>query len=455
MSPFSLSTLRTRLCLLIAGLLIAGLAVGVNLATTDSARATVPPSAKFKLSSTTKWLINGGQVGDNNVDYLQTFGYAAGDIFAVTAPHECGSCLPDRIRVTRMTSAGKFLSFMWFQGFRNHGSEVAVASEGGHIYVWLAYGKKHHRGLARVPYDAGATVAPTDKVVQDRTPRGLSTSKSPQPSIDTFDTNKLVLHWLANDGMHVRAYDLADSAKNKWTQVYEVTFKNPYNQPKGATIYRQGVAVYGQFAYFYQGSPTKNDAYITSVNLNASDHKVGKHVQIGWKPNSSWHEPEGIAVLNGNSNRPMLAFGFASPGGQVDPQDLHRLQAGFVAGGCERLIGQLNSRRQCPVPMLVATAPMTRTRAASTNNRSQRVTVETRAKVRCSAVANPRESIAAANRTARRIACTSRPNSRPTPSRTHRTGLPPPPIPRARLARAMVNSSAISSGSSRNPARAP
>ncbi|MGI8880914.1 MAG: hypothetical protein ACR2KJ_10510 [Jatrophihabitans sp.] len=319
MSPLSRSDLRTRLCLLLAGVLIAGLAVGVDLATTAGAGATgtVPSSSKFRLASTTKWRINGAQVGDDTVDYLQNFSDAAGDIFAVTAPHECATCIPDRIRVTRMTSAGKVLSFMWLKGFRNHGPEVAVAAEGGHVYVWLAYGKDKYRGLARVPYTAGVTVAPSDKVVQDRTPPGLSTSRSPQPSIDTFGTNKLVLHWLANNKMHVRAYDLADAAKNKWTKVYDVAFTSPYKQPKGTTIYRQGVAVYGQYAYFYQGSPTKNDAYITPVNLAASTKKVGKHVQIGWKPDSSWHEPEGIAVLNGNSSRPMLAFGFASPGGQV------------------------------------------------------------------------------------------------------------------------------------------
>lgn len=319
MSTFSLSTFRARLALLLAGLLIAGVAVGVDLATTAGAGATgtVPASSKFKLASTTKWWIDGAQVGDNTVDYLQTFGFAAGDIFAVTAPHECSSCTPDRIRVARMSSAGKVLSFMWLAGFRNHGSEVAVASEGGQVYVWLAYGKDKHRALARVPYTAGASVAPADKVVQDRTPPGRGGSKSPQPSIDTFGTNKLVLHWMANNKMHVRAYDLGDAAQNKWTQVYDVAFTSPYKQPKGVTILRQGVAVYGQYAYFYQGSPTKNNAYITSVNLAASKNKVGKHVQIGWKPNSAWHEPEGIAVLNGNSNQPMLAFGFASPGGQV------------------------------------------------------------------------------------------------------------------------------------------
>ncbi|MFC0629505.1 phage baseplate protein [Kribbella deserti] len=293
-----------------AGALLAAGSLGVPAA--QASALALPATKRFKMSATTNEFFRHKPLWGPKVMQSMAFDTPNQRIFAVQLRSETGEN-SGTLTMSRLDFSGNVVGHMYLTGF-GHGVAIGVEPVGTTSYLWTETDADPANGrgrrIARFPWQNGATLTETS-----------SSLKSYKPVSDgsvftcTVDQRykRLAVRYSQGGRMRINLYPLAEANRGIFTTVL-ASFAQP---ALTSGVPFQGWAVYGAYAYFWEGSAYPGDPDETKANskLWCYDINAGKIVDsfltLAGK-SLTYREPEGMAVYGTTDATARLYFGFAS-----------------------------------------------------------------------------------------------------------------------------------------------
>lgn len=291
-----------------AGALVAAGTLGVPAA---SARTlSLPTSKRFKMSATTNEFFRSKALWGPTV--MQSFAFDTPNNRLFTGQLRSGTpANSGDLTLSQLNFSGTVLGHMYLNGF-GHAVSIGAEAVGSTTYIWtetdVDTANGRGRQIARFPWQDGATL--TSSSVTKWKP--VSNGSVFTPAVDQRFNQLGVRHSLS-DGMHINVYSLAAARAGDFSTVL-ASFKQP---ALTSGIDFQGWALYGSFAYFWEGEvyPGEPDETQATSKLWCYDINAGQLVDsfltLAGK-SLTYREPEGMAVYGSTDATARLYFGFAS-----------------------------------------------------------------------------------------------------------------------------------------------
>ncbi|WP_432885797.1 hypothetical protein ACQPYH_02180 [Kribbella sp. CA-245084] len=291
-----------------AGALVAAGTLGVPVATART--LALPTSKRFKMSATTNEFFRSQPLHDGTVMQSFAFDTPNNRLFAAQLRAGSGANSGD-LALTQLDFSGNELGYMYLTGF-GHAVSIGAEASGSTTYLWtetdVDTASGRGRQICRFPWQNGKTL--TSAAVTKWKP--VAAGSVFTPAVDQRFGQLGVRHSLS-DGMHINVYSLAAARSGDYSTVL-ASFKQP---ALTAGIDFQGWALYGSYAYFwegeaYPGAPdeTKATSKLWCYDINAGQ-LVDSFLTLAGK-SLTYREPEGMAVYGSTDATARLYFGFAS-----------------------------------------------------------------------------------------------------------------------------------------------
>ncbi|MER7246250.1 hypothetical protein [Kribbella sp. NPDC000426] len=291
-----------------AGALVAAGALGVPAATART--LSLPTSKRFKMSATTNEFFRSQPLHDATVMQSFAFDTPNNRLFAAQLRAGSGANSGD-LALTQLDFAGNELGYMYLTGF-GHAVSIGAEASGSTTYLWtetdVDTASGRGRQICRFPWQNGKTL--TSAAVTKWKP--VAAGSVFTPAVDQRFGQLGVRHQLS-DGMHINVYSLAAARAGDYSTVL-ASFKQP---ALTAGIDFQGWALYGSYAYFFEGEAYPGDPDETQAtsklwcyDINAGQ-LVDSFLTLAGK-SLTYREPEGLAVYGSTDETARLHFGFAS-----------------------------------------------------------------------------------------------------------------------------------------------
>jgi hypothetical protein len=290
-----------------AGLLAAG-SLGVS---TASARSLdLPASKRFKMSATTNEFFRSKPLWGPTV--MQSFAFDTPNNRLFTGQLRSGTpANSGDLTLSQLNFSGTVLGHMYLNGF-GHAVSIGAEASGTTSYIWtetdVDTANGRGRQITRFPWKDGQTLTPASVTKW----KPVSGATVYTPAVDQRFGQLGVRHSLS-DGMHINVYSLAAARTGDFSKVL-ATFKQPALTP-GVDF--QGWALYGAYAYFWEGEAypgepdeTKANSKLWCYDINAGQ-LVDSFLTLAGK-SLTYREAEGMAVYGSTDGTARLYFGFAS-----------------------------------------------------------------------------------------------------------------------------------------------
>ena len=291
-----------------AGALVAAGTLGVPAATART--LSLPPSKRFQMSATTNEFFRSKPLQDATVMQSFAFDTPNNRLFAAQLRGGSGANSGD-LALTQLDFSGNQLGYMYLTGF-GHAVSIGAEASGSTTYLWtetdVDTANGRGRQICRFPWQNGKTL--TSSAVTKWKP--VSSGSVFTPAVDQRFNQLGVRHSLS-DGMHINIYSLTAARSGDFSTVL-ASFKQPALTPG---IDFQGWALYGSYAYFWEGEayPGEPDETQATSKMWCYDINAGQLVDsfltLAGK-SLTYREPEGMAVYGSTDATARLYFGFAS-----------------------------------------------------------------------------------------------------------------------------------------------
>jgi hypothetical protein len=291
-----------------AGAVVAAGTIGGPAATART--LSLPTSKRFKMSATTNEFFRSKALWGPTV--MQSFAFDTPNNRLFTGQLRSGTpANSGDLTLSQLNFSGTVLGHMYLNGF-GHAVSIGAEAVGSTTYIWtetdVDTANGRGRQIARFPWQDGATL--TSSSVTKWKP--VSSGSVFTPAVDQRFGQLGVRHSLS-DGMHINVYSLAAARAGDFSTVL-ASFKQP---ALTAGIDFQGWALYGSFAYFWEGEAYPGDPDETQAtsklwcyDINAGA-LVDSFLTLAGK-SLTYREPEGMAVYGSTDATARLYFGFAS-----------------------------------------------------------------------------------------------------------------------------------------------
>jgi hypothetical protein len=290
------------------------LAAGSLAAPTASARPVrldaLTPTKRFKMSATTNEFFRSKPLWGPTV--MQSFAFDTPNNRLFTGQLRSGTgANSGDLTLSQLNFSGTVLGHMYLNGF-GHAVSIGAQAVGGTSYIWtetdVDTANGRGRQICRFPWQNGATLSSSSVTKW----KPVSNGSVFTPAVDQRYGRLGVRHSLS-DGMHINVYSLAAAAAGDYSTVL-ASFKQP---ALTSGIDFQGWALYGSYAYFwegeaYPGAPdeTKANSKLWCYDINAGT-LVDSFLTLAGK-SLTYREAEGMAVYGSTDATARLYFGFAS-----------------------------------------------------------------------------------------------------------------------------------------------
>ena len=291
-----------------AGALVAAGTLGVPAATART--LSLPTSKRFQMSATTNEFFRSKPLQDATVMQSFAFDTPNNRLFAAQLRGGSGANSGD-LALTQLDFSGNQLGYMYLTGF-GHAVSIGAEASGSTTYLWTETDVDTTNGrgrqICRFPWQNGKTL--TSSAVTKWKP--VSSGSVFTPAVDQRFNQLGVRHSLS-DGMHINIYSLTAARSGDFSTVL-ASFKQPALTPG---IDFQGWALYGSYAYFWEGEayPGEPDETQATSKMWCYDINAGQLVDsfltLAGK-SLTYREPEGMAVYGSTDSTARLYFGFAS-----------------------------------------------------------------------------------------------------------------------------------------------
>jgi len=291
-----------------AGALVAAGTLGVPAATART--LSLPTSKRFQMSATTNEFFRSKPLQDATVMQSFAFDTPNNRLFAAQLRGGSGANSGD-LALTQLDFSGNQLGYMYLTGF-GHAVSIGAEASGSTTYLWtetdVDTANGRGRQICRFPWQNGKTL--TSSAVTKWKP--VSSGSVFTPAVDQRFNQLGVRHSLS-DGMHINIYSLTAARSGDFSTVL-ASFKQPALTPG---IDFQGWALYGSYAYFWEGEayPGEPDETQATSKMWCYDINAGQLVDsfltLAGK-SLTYREPEGMAVYGSTDATARLYFGFAS-----------------------------------------------------------------------------------------------------------------------------------------------
>ena len=291
-----------------AGALVAAGTLGVPAATART--LSLPTSKRFQMSATTNEFFRSKPLQDATVMQSFAFDTPNNRLFAAQLRGGSGANSGD-LALTQLDFSGNQLGYMYLTGF-GHAVSIGAEASGSTTYLWtetdVDTANGRGRQICRFPWQNGKTL--TSSAVTKWKP--VSSGSVFTPAVDQRFNQLGVRHSLS-DGMHINIYSLTAARSGDFSTVL-ASFKQPALTPG---IDFQGWALYGSYAYFWEGEayPGEPDETQATSKMWCYDINAGQLVDsfltLAGK-SLTYREPEGMAVYGSTDATAHLYFGFAS-----------------------------------------------------------------------------------------------------------------------------------------------
>ena len=291
-----------------AGALVAAGTLGVPAATART--LSLPTSKRFQMSATTNEFFRSKPLQDATVMQSFAFDTPNNRLFAAQLRGGSGANSGD-LALTQLDFSGNQLGYMYLTGF-GHAVSIGAEASGSTTYLWtetdVDTANGRGRQICRFPWQNGKTL--TSSAVTKWKP--VSSGSVFTPAVDQRFNQLGVRHSLS-DGMHINVYSLAAARAGDFSTVL-ASFKQP---ALTSGIDFQGWALYGSYAYFWEGEayPGEPDETQATSKMWCYDINAGQLVDsfltLAGK-SLTYREPEGMAVYGSTDATARLYFGFAS-----------------------------------------------------------------------------------------------------------------------------------------------
>jgi hypothetical protein len=296
-----------------AGAIFAAGSLGASPATAAPVRAAALPATKrFKMSATTNEFFRHKPLWGPTVMQSMAFDTPNNRIFTGQLRSGTPANSGD-LTLSQLNFSGTVLGHMYLTGF-GHAVSIGVEAVGGTSYLWtetdVDTANGRGRQIARFPWQNGATLTKDSASLKKWKP--VANGSVFTPAVDQRYGRIGVRHSLS-DGMHINVYSLAAAAAGDYSTVL-ASFKQP---ALTSGIDFQGWALYGSYAYFWEGEayPGEPDETKANSKLWCYDINAGKIVDsfltLAGK-SLTYREAEGMAVYGSTDATARLYFGFAS-----------------------------------------------------------------------------------------------------------------------------------------------
>ena len=276
-----------------------------------TARAlSLPTSKRFQMSATTNEFFRSKPLQDATVMQSFAFDTPNNRLFAAQLRGGSGANSGD-LALTQLDFSGNQLGYMYLTGF-GHAVSIGAEASGSTTYLWtetdVDTANGRGRQICRFPWQNGKTL--TSSAVTKWKP--VSSGSVFTPAVDQRFNQLGVRHSLS-DGMHINIYSLTAARSGDFSTVL-ASFKQPALTPG---IDFQGWALYGSYAYFWEGEayPGEPDETQATSKMWCYDINAGQLVDsfltLAGK-SLTYREPEGMAVYGSTDATARLYFGFAS-----------------------------------------------------------------------------------------------------------------------------------------------
>ena len=256
----------------------------------------------------------------------------------VTLPGESGPP-PTGVRDSRGDLAinrvdlatGTVTGVMYVRSF-DHGSGLGVEIEGGVTYIWIAYDavqqpigtNAHGRRIARLPFQNGAVIDPTDPSISDYNP--VPGASSITPGLDLAN-NQFAIAYNAGSGTRYRIFSLADFKAKDFSSPLAEFARPSYPDFQSWQIFNGYIYQFHGTAYGEENPPPpagQGNVWFTVINSVTGE--VVQRVHDLHAINLSYREPEGLAFRN-MPDGPELVFGYASSDTAPRLMNLYAIEA--------------------------------------------------------------------------------------------------------------------------------
>lgn len=233
-------------------------------------------------------------------------------------------------------ATGAVTGIMYVRSF-DHGSGIGVEVEAGITYIWIAYDavmqpigtNAHGRRIARLPFQDGAVIDPTDPSIDDYNP--VPTAQSITPGLDLAN-NQFAIAYNTGSGTRYRVFDLAQfKAKNFAAPLAE------FARPSYPDF--QSWQIFNGYIYQFHGSaygdenppPPAGNGNVWFTVVDSTTGEVVQRVHDLHALALDYREPESLGFWN-LPGGPELVFGFASgpSGGRL--MNLYAISASVQPG---------------------------------------------------------------------------------------------------------------------------
>ncbi|GAA1603070.1 hypothetical protein GCM10009789_66370 [Kribbella sancticallisti] len=294
-----------------AGAILAAGSLGAPTASARPVRtAALPATKRFKMSATTNEFFRHKPLWGPRVMQSFAFDTPNNRLFTGQLRSETAENSGD-ITLSQLSFSGTVLGHMYLTGF-GHAVSIGAQAVGSTSYIWtetdVDTANGRGRQICRFPWRNGATM--TSSSVTKWKP--VSNGSVFTPAVDQR-FGRLGVRYALSDGMHINVYSLAAAAAGDYSTVL-ATFKQP-SLTSGVPF--QGWALYGSYAYFWEGSAypgepdeTKANSKLWCYDINAGQI-VDSFLTLAGK-SLTYREAEGMAVYGSTDATARLFFGFAS-----------------------------------------------------------------------------------------------------------------------------------------------
>jgi hypothetical protein len=287
------------------------LAAGALGLPTASARSlALPASKRFKMSATTNEFFRSKPLWGPTVMQSFAFDTPNNRLFTGQLRSGTGENSGD-LTLSQLDFSGNVLGHMYLTGF-GHAVSIGAEASGSTSYIWtetdVDTSNGRGRQITRFPWQNGKTLT-SASVTKWKPVAGGSVFT---PAVDQR-FGRLGVRHSRSDGMYINIYSLAAARTGDFSTVL-ASFKQP---ALTSGVAFQGWALYGAYAYFwegeaYPGAPdeTKANSKLWCYDINAGQI-VDSFLTLAGK-SLTYREAEGMAVYGSTDGTARLYFGFAS-----------------------------------------------------------------------------------------------------------------------------------------------
>lgn len=296
-----------------AGAIVAAGSLGVPTASARPVRAAALPATKrFKMSATTNEFFRHKPLWGPTVMQSMAFDTPNNRIFTGQLRSGTGANSGD-LTLSQLNFSGTVLGHMYLTGF-GHAVSIGVEAVGSTSYLWtetdVDTANGRGRQIARFPWQNGATLTKDSASLKKWKP--VSDGSVFTCAVDQR-YGRLAVRYSQGSKMRLNLYPLAEANKGNFSTVL-ASFDQP-TLTSGVSF--QGWAVYGSYAYFWEGNayPGEPDETKATSKLWCYDINQGEIVDsfltLAGK-SLTYREAEGMAVYGSTDATARLYFGFAS-----------------------------------------------------------------------------------------------------------------------------------------------